>query len=80
MEKEGDVIHTTVDITIGWTDRLRLLVVGKASVKVETWVKDPAYTIKTESQFRIHPMPWKRKVPIGYVEAWTPHGRSSHGG
>lgn len=80
MEKEGDVIHTTVDITIGWADRLRLLVVGKASVKVETWVKEPANIIKTESRFWVHPMPWKRKVPVGYVEVWPPPERSSHGG
>jgi len=80
MEKEGDVIHTTVGITIGLADRLRLLVAGKASMKVETWVKEPVNIIKVESQFWIHPMPWKRKMPVGYVEVGPPEAPSSHGG
>lgn len=66
-----DRLHTDVDVHFDWADRLRLLVTGRCSVKVEVTVEHKPGRMESASRVNVNPIrwPWRKRLEMATAEA-----------
>ena len=67
-----DAAHTDVDVTVGFTDRLRILLLGKFSMRVVAYTEHVIGRTSGESKFIAPRFHFRQRKRMGYVMAEEP--------